>query len=116
MTVLRQLDSKRLRKYLLKNPAPAVIGPGYVLYVTDRHHLARALAGLGVQSMAVSIQTDWSRLSLAQFWQQMLKKVICMRVMQMLAYVTGPMGSGAGWACFWQVDLALKDISWPANV
>ncbi len=37
------MSDKKLQKYIDQNPAPVAIGPGGEFYMTDHHHLARAL-------------------------------------------------------------------------
>ncbi len=64
-------DPKELREYLKEKPEPAVLGPGRELYITDHHHLARALRDLDVEWTFVRISVDLSHLAVADFWKLM---------------------------------------------
>ncbi len=46
---------KKLEKFILKNPLPAVKGPGGELYIVDHHHLASAMVKLGIQEVCVHV-------------------------------------------------------------
>jgi hypothetical protein len=70
----RKKKAKKLDKYLRKNPEPAVRGPGGKLYITDHHHLGRALLELDVASTYCTIDLDLSKLSEAKFWAEMKKR------------------------------------------
>ncbi len=65
------LNSNDRMDYLKKHPEPTVIGTGAKLYITDHHHLARALSDLGVESTYCNILTNDSNLDLESFWQKM---------------------------------------------
>lgn len=73
-TKFEQMSPQKLAKYMHKNPLLAVVGPGGEYYVTDHHHLGRALEDIGVQTTELSIQADWSNLSVTDFWSQMQEK------------------------------------------
>ena len=68
---ISQLSNSELSSYLMKNPAPLVIGPGQQRYITDKHHLASALLRLGIKKMRAQVTEDWSNLRADQFWVKM---------------------------------------------
>lgn len=68
---LSGMSAKKLDKYLLENPEPAVAGPGGELYIIDHHHLARALYDLGVKYTYCDEAADYSKLSDGEFWAKM---------------------------------------------
>ena len=47
---LARLHGEQLRDFLSRHPIPAVEGPNDKLYITDHHHLARALSDARVTS------------------------------------------------------------------
>ena len=53
---------------------PIVIGPGNVFYLTDGHHLARALYDLGQKSGYCKVLDNVSTLQPDEFWQYMKDK------------------------------------------
>jgi hypothetical protein len=55
-------------EFLGRHLIPAVRGPEKRLYLTDHHHLARALYDEGVEQVAVTVVADLSGLSRAAFW------------------------------------------------
>jgi hypothetical protein len=58
-----------LRKH--EKVEPVTIGPGGVFYITDHHHLARALYDIGVAETYCTITDNLSNLKQDQFWKQM---------------------------------------------
>lgn len=56
LMVDKQLLTKprKLEKFLLKNPLPAVKGPGG-LYIVDHHHLSSALVQLGIEHVRLLV-------------------------------------------------------------
>lgn len=60
-------------KYLLKHDKeePVVIGPGGIFYITDHHHLARALYDLGVSKAYCIIVDNLSDERGDDFWKRM---------------------------------------------
>jgi hypothetical protein len=70
---LKKMDQHDLRDFLLKNPAPSIVGPGGELFITDHHHLARSLRELGVPYMVCDIQANFSYSSFRDFWLAMDK-------------------------------------------
>ena len=47
---------------------PTVLGPGKVHYVTDHHHLARALHDAGITQVLCTVEHDFSKLDPETFW------------------------------------------------
>ena len=47
---------------------PTVLGPGGVHYVTDHHHLARALHEARITEVLCTVEHDFSKLALETFW------------------------------------------------
>ena len=68
---VEHLSSDKLKRFLKKHTIPTVIGPNHAYFMTDHHHLARALLGAGVDHMNLDIQNDYSGLSEQRFWAQM---------------------------------------------
>jgi hypothetical protein len=54
--------------FLGKHMVPVVLGPNKHHYVTDHHHLARALHEEGVSSVLVTVISDLSTLEKDAFW------------------------------------------------
>ncbi len=61
----------KFAKYMKKHNVPVVIGPDGVFYMTDHHHLSRALYEDGVRTVNAQVTHDWSNLNRAQFWSRM---------------------------------------------
>jgi hypothetical protein len=70
---LQRRGERNFLKYLLKRDKeePIVIGPGGIFYVTDHHHLARALYELGVSETYYIIVDNLADLSVNDFWKRM---------------------------------------------
>jgi len=68
---LEQLGHHERRDFLEAHPIPAVFGPGSVLYITDHHHLARALRDAGIDSGFFLVEADFSALHPPAFWVEM---------------------------------------------
>jgi hypothetical protein len=68
---LRQLSHADRKDYLQKHPIPAVLGPADKLYITDHHHLGRALHDEGIEHGFFLIEADFSNTELASFWTKM---------------------------------------------
>jgi len=60
--------------FLEAHPMPVVIGPAGRLYITDHHHLARALHDEGVEDILVTIIGDLSMVERDAFWGVMDNK------------------------------------------
>jgi hypothetical protein len=75
---LREVNEKRARwqaqpekkkaEFLGSHFIPIVLGPGKKPYLTDHHHLARALYDEGVEKVGVTVLADLSILEPAAFW------------------------------------------------
>jgi hypothetical protein len=75
---MREVEDKRRRwrekhgtkagEFLARHMIPVVLGPKGRRYVTDHHHLARALHEEGVKQVATTVVLDLSRLELDAFW------------------------------------------------
>jgi hypothetical protein len=68
---LEALKKIEQREVLEAHPIPAVWGPDGKLYITDHHHLARAAAEAGIESGFFSVEEDFSKVPIAQFWPRM---------------------------------------------
>ena len=55
---------RRLSKYVVA----VVRGPHGQLFITDHHHMARALHEEGLDHVAIDVVADFSLLSIAEFW------------------------------------------------
>lgn len=64
---LEAMGKKKLAKAIEKEPLPAVIGPGGVLYIVDHHHFAKALATIGEPNADVQVRDDLSGIDPADF-------------------------------------------------
>ena len=56
---------------LIKHMVPAVLGPGGIRYITDHHHLARALWDDGERNVFVTLVGDLHKADAAYFWTLM---------------------------------------------
>jgi hypothetical protein len=75
---MREVESKRRAwrerhgddagDFLARHMIPVVLGPNEHRYVTDHHHLARALHEEGVRAVATTVVLDLRRLDLDAFW------------------------------------------------
>jgi hypothetical protein len=75
---MREVNEKRARwqalpkdkraDFLGSHFIPVVLGPGKKPYLTDHHHLARALHEEGVEDVAVTVVADLSMLEPPAFW------------------------------------------------
>ena len=68
---LARLGHRARRDFLTCHPIPAVVGPGDILYITDHHHLARALWEERLQSGVFLVEADFTPLHPAAFWAEM---------------------------------------------
>ena len=64
----RDEHGKKAGKFLATHMIPVVLGPKRRRYVTDHHHLARALRDEGVKEVATTVVLDLSRLEPVSFW------------------------------------------------
>jgi hypothetical protein len=75
---MREVEAKRKlwhemgagkgEKMLGKHMIPVILGPKQRHYVTDHHHLARALHDEGIKEVAVTILANLSKLEADAFW------------------------------------------------
>jgi len=68
---LEDLGHHQRRDFLAAHPIPAVIGPEGKLYVTDHHHLGRALWEASVETGVFLVEADLSELHPEPFWAEM---------------------------------------------
>ena len=59
------------KEFLKAHAIPAVIGPNGEMYLTDHHHLARALSDGGHDKGFFMVEADLSACNLADFWKTM---------------------------------------------
>jgi hypothetical protein len=64
----RKEHGKKAGEFLASHMIPVVLGPKQRRYVTDHHHLARALHEEGVTHVATTVVLDLSRLEPDSFW------------------------------------------------
>jgi hypothetical protein len=64
----REKHGKNAGEFLASHMIPVVLGPERRPYVTDHHHLARALHEEGVKKIATTVVLDLSRLDPDAFW------------------------------------------------
>ena len=67
----RETATKKDEKFLGQHMIPVILGPKLRHYVTDHHHLARALHDEGVKEVAVTVIANLSRLEPDAFWSVM---------------------------------------------
>jgi len=68
---LDRLGHHERRDYLNDHPMPAVVGPDGVLYITDHHHLARALCEERIETGCFLIEDRFTNLHPEAFWTEM---------------------------------------------
>jgi len=64
----REQREKKQAEFLGRHLIPVLLGPEGEPYLTDHHHLARALHDEGVEEVAVTVLSDLSRLEPSAFW------------------------------------------------
>jgi hypothetical protein len=64
----RERSGKKESTYLGSHMIPVIAGPKGRYYVTDHHHMARALHDEGVKDILVNVIADLSRLEKGSFW------------------------------------------------
>jgi len=64
----REQHGRKAGEFLASHMIPVVLGPKQRRYVTDHHHLARALHEEGVTHVATTVILDLSRLEPDSFW------------------------------------------------
>jgi hypothetical protein len=68
---LSELKNSDLHDFLRAHPVPAVEGPNDKLYITDHHHLGRALSEEGIATGFFLVEADLSTFALDIFWSEM---------------------------------------------
>ena len=68
---LKSISKSKLEKFLGSHLIPVVYGYKERYYLTDHHHLARALYEEGVQDVAVTVLSDLHKLDKDSFWYVM---------------------------------------------
>ena len=71
---LAAMDKHERRTYLQDHPIPAVFGPDAQLYLTDHHHLARALCDDGYGTAFFMVEANLSAHDMADFWKLMVER------------------------------------------
>ncbi len=74
---LRKLTGERSGDFLGTHMIPTVIGPKGRHYLTDNHHLARAMLDENVPKVLVTVLNDLSRLSKVSFWRYLDNRALC---------------------------------------
>jgi hypothetical protein len=71
--VIQGRSEKDFLKYLLKHnkEEPVIIGPGGTFYITDHHHLARALYEVGASETYCIIVDNLSDAKMDDFWKHL---------------------------------------------
>ncbi len=71
--VIQARSEKDFLKYLLKHnkEEPVIIGPGGTFYITDHHHLARALYEVGASETYCIIVDNLSDAKMDDFWKHL---------------------------------------------
>ena len=64
----RAFGAKQARQFLRAHRFPAIRGPKGRLYITDHHHLGRALQQEKIVSVMVAVLADLSSLDRDEFW------------------------------------------------
>jgi len=73
----RKLNAEKGDVFLGRHMIPTVIGPKGRHYLTDNHHLARAMWDEKVPEVLVSVQADLSALSKLSFWRYLDNRALC---------------------------------------
>ena len=73
----RKLTAEKSGAFLGRHMIPTVIGPKGRHYLTDNHHLARAMWDEGVSEVLVTVQADLSALSKVSFWRYLDNRALC---------------------------------------
>jgi hypothetical protein len=71
---LRKLSKMAIEAEGHADPIKVVKGPLGVLFITDHHHEARALADLNVSTSTCRIDEDFSNLDETQFWKTLERR------------------------------------------
>ncbi|HXH31477.1 MAG TPA: ParB/Srx family N-terminal domain-containing protein [Bacteriovoracaceae bacterium] len=71
--IVEKYGKKELKKYLIDNPVPVVVGPDGKMYVIDHHHFLCVCYHLGIKKVYVETVKDLSTsdLGYSKFWKWM---------------------------------------------
>jgi hypothetical protein len=75
-TKFNSKSASKKASYLLDHPFPAVIGPKSHLYITDHHHLGRAILDSASPASVVYVcpEVDFSKAeNMTLFWKEMVR-------------------------------------------
>ncbi len=127
---IQSLSRADRQAYLARNPVPVVLGPRCQLYLTDHHHLARAVLEAGHSKVVLTLLHDWSHLSVDDFWDRMERAGLVYLLDEagqgpqdprtlpasVLALVDDPYRSLAGFArergCFQKSPIPYAEFQW----
>jgi hypothetical protein len=73
----RKLSDDSGGAFLGRHMIPSVLGPDGRHYITDNHHLARAMWDEGVKHVLVTVQADLSALTKVSFWRYLDNRALC---------------------------------------
>lgn len=73
----RKLSAEKGGAFLGRHMLPTVIGPKNRHYLTDNHHLARAMWDENVPDVLVTVVADLSRLTKPSFWRYLDNRALC---------------------------------------
>ena len=73
----RKLSDDGGGAFLGRHMIPSVLGPDGRHYITDNHHLARAMWDEGVKHVLVTVQADLSALTKVSFWRYLDNRALC---------------------------------------
>jgi hypothetical protein len=74
MRALAGMHVHEQQQYLSAHPMPAVRGADERLYITDHHHLARALWETGVERAFIVLEGELPTVTATHFWRTMVQK------------------------------------------
>jgi hypothetical protein len=75
---IARMEADDFADYLERKAVPHVIGPGGAVFMTDHHHLVRALWEEGRPSAVLGLcVADWSHLDDKRFWARMDEEALC---------------------------------------
>ncbi len=68
---LEAMKKHEQQAFLAEHAIPGVWGPDGKLYIIDHHHLGRAAQEAGIDTGFFSVEDDFSKVPIAQFWPRM---------------------------------------------
>lgn len=72
--LIKNMSTQEFDQYLELKITPVVIGPGGKIYVVDHHHHIYSLIKSEKKQVYVHILSNWSSLSVKEFWHKMVQK------------------------------------------